>query len=70
MSCGPDIILAAGPLLKAGWWFIPVGWGMGLLRSPSQASQLLHTDRAVPGRCVEPVAVGLLGAITDSATSI
>jgi len=42
MSGGPDTGIATGPLLKAAGGSCLPGRGMGLLRSPSQASQLLH----------------------------
>jgi len=34
MNGGPDITIAAGPLLKASWWCMPVGYGYGAASQP------------------------------------
>ncbi len=49
MSSGPDITLAAGPLLKVGWWFIPVGVGLWGCCAAHRRQASSYTDRAAPG---------------------
>jgi hypothetical protein len=50
MSGGPDITLAAGLLLMAFWWCIPVGYGYGAAAQPI-AGKLLQGPRESLDMC-------------------